>query len=298
MEINNMEYDRAIKKPSPKISFFADKPTDLHIGIDRAAEPTGLGGVKSFSYFPSSQSKETTVLQKQKNCLAALGRVTVNIVHELTQPISAIRLLAENALGSANSNSELADALAQTQQDLKRIVSVTESLSNYIHQLKQFTRNDNIYSSPVWLQTILDNVLLVVEPKRKECNAVLVINVDNALVCTEAGCVSAILVNLICNAFEAVKDNAHRQVTVTVKQSGDTLGLTVRDLGPGLSPEILAHLFNPFMTTKSSIHSMGVGLALSRDLARQMGAYLRGANHPEGGAEFSLELSLPGPSRL
>lgn len=68
--------------------------------------------------------------------------------------------------------------------------------------------------------------------------------------------------------------------------------LEVRDHGGGLSDHTLAHLFKPFYTTKPEGQGTGLGLSLAMDLSTSMGANLAGANHPEGGALFTLDMPL------
>ena len=68
--------------------------------------------------------------------------------------------------------------------------------------------------------------------------------------------------------------------------------LTVRDHGPGLDEEALSHLFEPFFTTKAVGVGLGLGLTISAGIVRDFGGTLSGANHPDGGAVFTLQIPL------
>ena len=72
------------------------------------------------------------------------------------------------------------------------------------------------------------------------------------------------------------------------------LRVRVIDSGPGLSDEALAHVFEPFFTTKPAGVGLGLGLAISQDIVRDFGGELTAANHPGGGAVFTLELPTAG----
>ena len=70
--------------------------------------------------------------------------------------------------------------------------------------------------------------------------------------------------------------------------------LRVRDNGPGIAPEHLSHMFDPFYTTKPVGKGTGLGLSISYGIVEQHGGALSVLKHPEGGAEFLLELPLAG----
>ncbi|MBL8999231.1 MAG: PAS domain-containing sensor histidine kinase, partial [Gemmatimonadetes bacterium] len=70
--------------------------------------------------------------------------------------------------------------------------------------------------------------------------------------------------------------------------------IKVRDNGPGIKPEDMDRIFEPFFTTKPVGEGTGLGLYVSYGLAEEQGGHLEGANHPEGGAIFTLTIPLEG----
>lgn len=220
--------------------------------------------------------------------LADLGRMVTCIAHEMTQPLAAIRLVAENA--AADDTRGLQPS--RSQKGLAHVVQLVDQLTVYVEQLKRFTRRDAVQVDPVQLSTIVAEALAIVEPKRKSRNVTLSFALDDLEVLADATRASGILVNLLCNAFDAVAGAPCPSVLLMSRVAGDRAVLEVRDHGGGLSDHTLAHLFEPFHTTKPLGRGTGLGLSLAMDLSTSMGANLAGANHPDGGALFTLDMPL------
>lgn len=225
--------------------------------------------------------------------LAGLGRMVANITHEVTQPLSAIRLIAESAENAMPDETRrvFADA-ASAPAGFARIVELVDQLSAYVEHLKRFARREPADVRPTALSQIVDEALAICEPMRKNCHARLVLDIDDAVVLADSKSSVAVMVNLLCNAFDAVTGKRRPEVRLTAHRVEDRGVLKVRDLGDGMSVQTLACLYRPFYTTKPSGKGSGLGLALAMDMAQQMDARLDGANHPEGGAQFTLDLAL------
>jgi signal transduction histidine kinase len=224
--------------------------------------------------------------------LAALGRMVASIAHEVTQPLSAIRLVAETAMPAAADDGSAQPGAARAQRGFTQIVKLVDQLTVYVEHLKRFTRPGAVELQPTLLSRIVGDALAIVESKRKSFHLKLKVDIVDAPVLVDPGRTSAVLVNLLCNAFDAVQAAGQREVELTAHQADGRGWLRVRDHGHGLSPKTLSRLFQPFYTTKAPGKGSGLGLALSMDIARQMGARLAGGNHPEGGALFTLDMPL------
>ena len=100
-----------------------------------------------------------------------------------------------------------------------------------------------------------------------------------------------ILVNLLQNALDAVREAADPTVTIAVAAGTETVTVTVADNGSGVAPEVREQLFMPFTTTKAT--GLGLGLVISGDIAREFGGALRLEARDGPGAAFTLELPRP-----
>ena len=103
-----------------------------------------------------------------------------------------------------------------------------------------------------------------------------------------------VIVNLLVNAIHAMPDGGTLTLS-TCDTADDTLEIGVADTGAGLAPEILAELFQPFVTHKKD--GTGLGLWISRSIVERYGGDIRAANRAEGGAVFTVALRLDGKAR-
>jgi signal transduction histidine kinase len=104
-----------------------------------------------------------------------------------------------------------------------------------------------------------------------------------------------VLLNLVGNAQEELRGSAgRREITISGRADAGHVILEVRDTGPGIAPNVLPHVFEPFYTTKVS--GSGLGLAISAGIVEAFGGTLTGENNREGGALFRL--TLPAADRL
>ncbi len=222
--------------------------------------------------------------------LAGLGSMVASISHEVTQPLSAIRLLAESALDGGEPSSHVTDSTQRAEQAFNRILQLVDHLSVYVQHLKRFARCERAEITTVPMSSIIKEALAIVEPKHKASGVKLALDLDDVCVLGDHGRTVAILVNLLCNALDAASGVATPQICLKVRKVDNRVLILIRDHGAGLSVQALAHLFQPYYTTKGSGKGLGLGLALSMDIAKQMNARLEGANHPEGGAVFTLNM--------
>ncbi len=110
------------------------------------------------------------------------------------------------------------------------------------------------------------------------------------------GQVHQILINLVQNALDVMEGQSPPRLSITCRRDGAHAWITVHDSGPGISETNLKKLFEPFFTTKAVGKGTGLGLYISYGLAHDMGGDLWAANHPDGGAVFTLLLPLEGDS--
>lgn len=225
----------------------------------------------------------------QAGKLAVIGQLSTGIAHELNQPLAALRTLSANAERFL----ERGD-VDTTRTNLGRIADLVDRMGRITGQLRNFARKSSGQSAPVPLCHALDNALALLDARIRRSGAAIARScpIDEPIAMCDANRLEQVLINLIGNALDAMADQPRPRLELGWECAQGMVRLHVRDHGPGLSDEAQARLFEPFFTTKSAGDGLGLGLAISAGIVRDFGGSLHGANHPDGGAVFTLELPL------
>ncbi len=210
--------------------------------------------------------------------LVALGGMSSVMAHELRNPLAALK-------GHAQLLVEDLDAPADAKKKAKaeRVVNEAERIEALTTSLLDFVRDGPIERSEVSPRELVARALEHLSAARVDVhleNAPEVLRVD-------AGRLARAVHNLVDNALQV----GGEQVELLVETRGRDVVVEVRDHGPGL-PEG-ADIFEPFVTTR--VKGTGLGLPVARRIAEQHGGTLAAANHPSGGAVFTLRWPLVEP---
>lgn len=220
--------------------------------------------------------------------LAALGQLSIAINHEINQPLAALRTF----LASSSVFLERGDT-ATVSRNLQRMTEVTQRIAEIIRHLKAFARRTGpAHGEPVRLATAAQAALdLLAARIRADGVAVTCTIPPEAVVRAEPVRLEQVLLNLVVNALDAMRDAPERQLALTATRDAEsTWHLCVADSGTGIPEEHMAQVFDPFFTTKAPGEGLGLGLSLSSQIARDLGGSLSAANGARGAV---LTLVLP-----
>lgn len=228
----------------------------------------------------------------QAGKLSALGEMSAGISHELNQPLMAIRSYAENA--EAFLDRGKVDVAAQ---NLGRIAELARRMGRIIRNLRAFAKQESEGMTDVDLGGVVTAVLEITEARAKSGGAEISWQPQVTPLIVRGGEVrlQQVVLNLVTNAMDAMDGQADpRRIEITAERAGGRVVLSVRDTGPGLTePD---RIFDPFYTTKqvksdgAGQDGMGLGLSISYGLVQSFGGMIRGRNHEDGGAVFSVTL--------
>lgn len=224
--------------------------------------------------------------------LNTLGELAAGVAHELNQPLTAVlantqaaqRLLADNPPELATAQVAMAQAAAQA----RRAAEVVGRLRRVVEHPESGEP-----SQAVNLGDALRRALYLLEPECQRRNVIPQLDADTAvLVQADPVALDQIIHNLLMNALQALEkvDKAQRSLRLSMASRGESGELTLADNGPGIPPEVLPHLFEPFFSTREG--GLGLGLTLCETLATGMGGQLSASNAVDGGAVFTLTLPL------
>lgn len=237
--------------------------------------------------------RDTQAELVQAGKLAALGHMAAGIVHELNQPISAIRTHSASGrlLLERRELDKVADIFSAVKRMTEHMASITSQLKTFAHK----TPKSNVQA--IVLQDCLDAALVMTMPLLND----LEIEIDKRLpeqpliIKGESGRLKQVLINLIRNAAEAMRDRDQRHLSLRAARVDDELELVIADSGAGIDKEDLAELFTPFFTTKEVGEGLGLGLSISYRIVDDMGGSIRARNRlDQQGAEFIVRLPLAG----
>jgi two-component system, NtrC family, C4-dicarboxylate transport sensor histidine kinase DctB len=221
--------------------------------------------------------------------MAALGQMSAGMVHELNQPLTALRSLSDSAGILLDQ-----DRREDVRGNLSRIAGMVDRLARLTSQLKTFAHKSDTPFVPVQLARSIANAQAIVGAETKSRAVTLKISVQPAelSVLADAAAVEGLLINLMRNAIDAMQDAAQRLLLIEAGASGTRVILTITDTGPGIRADILPRLFEPFVTSKSAGAGLGLGLVIAAESVRAMGGVIRAMNREGGGACFTVELPM------
>lgn len=222
----------------------------------------------------------------QAGKLAALGRMSAALSHEINQPLAAARNYADSAALLI----ERGD-LPRASDNIAQILSLIDRMATIARHLRNVARKPNEPLKTLSLHDAVTDALQVAETRLRASNVKVRNKLPKDLPMVLGGPVrlQQVIVNLLSNAADAM-DSTGGEVELAAASDGDTVTLTVRDHGPGVAPAIVDRIFDPFFTTKTVGSGLGLGLSISYNIVKDFGGDLRVANHPDGGAVFSVIL--------
>ncbi len=233
--------------------------------------------------------RETQAELVQAGKLAALGHMAAGIVHELNQPISAIRTHAASGrlLLDRNDTGKVREILSSVTRMTKHMATITAQLKTFAHKTPKL-------EGEVVLQDCLDGALAMTAPLLTEFGVSVVKEIpDKPLILNgDLARVKQVLVNLIRNAVDAMHDCEQRQLQIHISVQNQDVDISLHDSGIGISAQDMEELFTPFFTTKGVGEGMGLGLSISYRIIADLGGTIRAQNLETGGAQFSVRLPL------
>ena len=233
-------------------------------------------------------------LSERESRLAAIGQMTSSIVHDLKNPLSSIIGFAE----IARQDTLTGKGAEMVTQDLEPVISEANRLSRMISEVLDFARgsSSDLNLVPTELAVYLETVCQPLKQKLAAMDIDLMLHHEsglNLLVNIDNDRMLRVIENLIRNAQEAFRTESqnHRRnhIWITTRSDERSVSVRITDDGPGISPEMIPHLFDAFISGKRS-SGTGLGLATVRNLVlAHSGEITVEPGSKEGGAMFLLK---------
>jgi two-component system C4-dicarboxylate transport sensor histidine kinase DctB len=225
----------------------------------------------------------------QAGKLAGLGQMSAALSHEVSQPLAAAKTYAETTAMLI----ELGRT-AEASDNVRRISALIDRMAAISKHLRNFARKPNERIGSACLEEVLRDAGEIVAARLKAADAVIETTLDPELPPVRAGTIrlQQVLVNIITNAADAIESLPDRRILVRASRQNDRVMLTIRDHGPGVPAAIRERIFDPFFTTKGVGKGLGLGLSISYNIIKDFGGNLSVSDHPDGGAEFLIQLQV------
>ena len=220
--------------------------------------------------------------------MAAMGRMSTAIVHEISQPLAAMEATLSAAdLGMGSDAGKTSGRIAKARDMIRRMQRITK-------HLKSFARKDTVEISLIDLRAPLRSALDLVLPRAKAVGVTprLAMPPDPVHVMAGDLRIEQVVANLLLNALDAVEATPNPAIGVTLETDGATAVIAVTDNGVGIDDADLPRVVEPFYSTKQTGEGLGLGLAICKVILADFFGVLDIRSIPQTGTTVSVSLPL------
>ena len=233
--------------------------------------------------------KETQEQLFQSERLAAMGRLTSRIAHEINNPLYGIINTLELLKTEIPETSKRRELLDMSLSEVVR-------LSIMVKNMLTFSRPEEETRKEIDMNQFLQGILMFLERQLQESDVRLAVDFDPALplVSVSPGQMRQVVLNLVKNAIEAMPYGG--VLTVTTKGRDGAAEICIEDTGTGISEEVKGKIFEAFFTTKDSVvKGVGLGLSVCYGIVRDHGGEIAVESTPGQGSSFTISLPVGQP---
>ncbi len=269
-------------------------PIELSVGeINHRGQRLFTGFVRDLT---ERQQTQVRLQELQQNFLhvsrlRSMGQMAAALSHELNQPLTATTNYLNAAVRLLD---QPTPDLARIRHALSLAAQQTLRSGEIIRRLRAFVTRGTVTRQAEAVSKLVEEAaaLALVGSKHRGVDIRLSVPADLPMVMVDRVQVQQVLLNLMRNAIEAMETAETRHLTIEAQAGADQVEIAISDTGGGIAPEVVAQLFQPFVTTKRE--GMGIGLSICRTIVEAHGGRLTFAPGPDGGSIFRFTLPVAG----
>jgi two-component system NtrC family sensor kinase len=229
------------------------------------------------------QEIEQALLQSEK--LAAMGRLTSQIAHELNNPIYGIM----NTLDLLKTE---IPPESKRRRILEMSLSETHRLAEMLRNMLSFSKPEEEERRPVYLNDLLEGILLIIDKQMQEANVKVKTYFDEKIpeVMASTNQMRQVMLNMLKNAKEAMPKGG--TLTVGTGREKDKVVIHIRDTGMGIPEESQKKIFEAFFTTKQKVKGVGLGLSVCYGIIKNHGGEIKVESEEGKGTHFTISLPI------
>jgi signal transduction histidine kinase/DNA-binding response OmpR family regulator len=239
------------------------------------------------------QLKATQAQLVQAEKLSAIGQLVAGVAHELNNPLTSVigyAQLVEEELRAGPSPRPAEDVA----QDLRRIAEESERAARIVRNLLTFARRQGAARAPQDVVDVCQRVIALREYSLRIAGVELTTSFASRLpkVLADGGQLQQVLLNLVLNAEQAMRNAEQRRLAIAVRHDALTsaVELRVSDSGHGIESANLSRIFDPFFTTREVGEGTGLGLSICYGIVRDHGGQITVESRPHEGTTFTVLL--------
>jgi len=232
------------------------------------------------------ERSQAQLIQAEK--MAAIGRLAASIAHEINNPLQAIHTSLHLSTNPKLAEERRREYLTMAQKEVGRLIEI-------VRRMLDFYRPSAGQMVSVDVNRVLEDALAIAG-KRLQHGGIHLhtrLATDLPSVPGVPDQLTQVFLNILINAIEAMPDGGDLHVGTLLSEDGEWVLVAFRDSGPGLTAEQIAHIFEPFYTTKPD--GTGLGLAVSYGIIEQHGGTIEVSSQPGQGATFIVRLPVHPP---
>jgi len=248
------------------------------------AENKVSGAIVSVRDITVEKKLEQQIIQSER--LAAMGQMIGGFAHELNNPLTSILGMSE-LLQEGEATEGVRKQMVVLQQQARRAAEIVQNLM-------YFSRPPAPGKSPIDLGELVQRTLhLHAYSLRKSNITIDFLKESVPPVSGDAHQLMQVFLNLILNSEQAMREVRDRgTLRIRIEKQEQSVSVIFQDDGPGISPDILPNIFDPFYTTKRPGRGTGLGLSISKAILREHNGNVEATSGPGGGAVFTVTLPL------
>jgi signal transduction histidine kinase len=221
--------------------------------------------------------------------LASVGRLAAGVAHEMGAPLNVIDARAEQLLARPDAAPEM------RQRNLTIIRAQAHRITHIVRELLSLARPYHLRCKPVDLSHLAASTLELIEADAARAGVKLEVALKEGMhVNADQELLRQVLLNICLNGIQAMETGGRLRIEGAEegrRRNGQPFfAVRILDTGTGIAPEHLAHIFDPFYTTKEIGKGTGLGLSVSRRIIEEHGGWIEAGNHASGGAVFTIYL--------